>query len=87
MVVLADGDLTATEAENEQKIQDEAAPPPGTKIVFKKPVKRKEPSGSDKDADSSSGVSKPKKSKKKEKKLLSFTEDDEEDGDSTWKKI
>ena len=34
----------------------------------------------------SSGVSKPKKSKKKEKKILSFTEDDEEDGDSTWKK-
>merc|ERR1712018_103917 len=40
VVVLGDGDLTAAEAETEMKAQDDAPPPPGTKIMFKKPTKR-----------------------------------------------
>merc|ERR1712228_497575 len=40
VVVLADGDLTAAEVESEMKSEDDpAAPPSGTKIMFKKPTK------------------------------------------------
>ena len=58
VVVLADGDLTAAEAESEMKAQDEGPPPPETKIMFKKPTKRT----SKDNTSSSEDVSKPKKS-------------------------
>ena len=79
VVVLGDGDLTAAEAETEMKGQDDAPPPPGTKIMFKKPTKR-----TSKDTNSED-VSKPKKSKKgtKDKSLLSFDEDEEDQDDSS----
>ena len=86
VVVLGDGDLTATEAETEMTgtdNNDDAPPLPGAKIMFKKPVKR---SGSKDQNDTISeedlvAVSKPKKSKKtkKAKSLLSFDEDEEEE--------
>ncbi len=79
VVVLADGDLSATEVDRELQAAEEAAPTPGTKIMFKKPAKRA--SNDDKaQEDSSSGTKKAKKDKKKAaKSLLSF---DDEDVDS-----
>ena len=82
VVVLADGDLTAAEVESEMKSdEDLAAPPSGTKIMFKKPTKR-----NSKDSNNSEEVTKPKKSKKskKDKSLLSFDEDEEDQNDSSW---
>ena len=81
VVVLADGDLTAAEVESEMKSdEDLAAPPAGTKIMFKKPTKR-----NSKDSNNSEEVTKPKKSKKskKDKSLLSFDEDEEDQNDSS----
>merc|ERR1711988_1096747 len=80
IVVLSDGDLTASEVEKEIKLQEEAAPPPETKIIFKKPTKRKDDS---EDSSTCSTNKKTKKSKKSDKKLLSFDDDEEEENDFT----
>jgi len=77
VVVLKDGDLTKEEADRLQqahKKDEEEAPPTDGRILFKKPVKKRD---ADDKNDCEAKPKKSKKEKKKEKQLLSF--DDEED--------
>ncbi len=84
VVVLSEGDLSATEVENElsknAKAQEENPPEPGTRIMFKKPTKRTSADTCESDKNSASKMKKSKKEKKEQKPkltLLSFEEDDE----------
>jgi len=78
VVVLNDGDLSASEVDKEKKAQEEAPPTPGTKIMFKKPTKRQNKEGQKDEEKEDSKEHRRKKAKKAEtKQLLSF--DDEED--------
>ena len=86
VVVLREGDLTGEQAKSEEdgaRKEEEEARIEGGKILFSKPKKRENSDNVQEDSCGEAVRSKPevkKKKAKKEKKLLSFNEDEEDEG-------